>query len=64
MAKSTTMIPQSKKKPGPAATGKGTPVMTRLQPDLLDKLDAYRAQFSPEPSRPEAIRRLLAKALA
>lgn len=41
---------------GPAPTGKGTPVMVRLQPDLLYWLDAERAKLDPVPSRPEMIR--------
>jgi hypothetical protein len=44
----------------------GTPVMTRLQADLLAKLDGWRA-WQPDPvapSRPEAIRRLLVQALS
>ena len=35
----------------------------RLQPKLLAALDAYRQAQGDEPSRPEAIRRLLAEAL-
>lgn len=34
----------------------GTLVGVRLQPDLLDWLDAERAKLDPEPSRPEMIR--------
>jgi hypothetical protein len=34
-----------------------------LVPDQLDQLDAWRAKQDDAPSRPEAIRRLLAKAL-
>lgn len=30
--------------------------MVRLQPDLLDWLDAERAKLDPQPSRPEMIR--------
>ena len=42
-----------------------TPVMVRLQPDQLAQLDAWIAtQPAPEPSRPEAVRRLLAQVLA
>jgi len=47
----------ARKKPGPPATGKGTPILVRLQPDLLKALDSWA-----EPnhiSRPEAIRRLV-----
>lgn len=46
------------------ATGKGTPVMLRLQPGLLGKLDDHIAdQAEPKPTRPEAIRRLLEQSL-
>jgi hypothetical protein len=44
-------------------TGKGTPIVTRLHPPQLDQLDAWIAKQDDAPSRPEAIRRLLAKAL-
>jgi hypothetical protein len=37
--------------------------MVRLQPDQLGKLDAWRSAQDDEPSRPEAVRRLLDKAL-
>jgi len=47
------------KKMGRPATGKGTPVMLRLQPDLLAWVDAERAKLDPEPSRPEFIRGLI-----
>lgn len=48
-----------KKKRGPPATGKGTQVQVRLRPDLIEKIDALRAEQSPVPSRPEAIRQIL-----
>ncbi len=51
------MQPQSRQKPGPPPTGKGTPVQVRLQPDMLAQLDAWIAgRPDPKPSRPEAIR--------
>jgi len=34
-------------------------VRTRLPPDVLDRVDAWRAQQSDKPSRPEAVKRLL-----
>jgi hypothetical protein len=41
-----------------------TPVNTRLPPEELARLDAWiETQPDPKPSRPEAIRRLLEKAL-
>lgn len=46
---------------GRPATGQGTPVMVRLQPDLLAWLDAERAKLDPEPSRPELVRIYLEK---
>ena len=57
MDKARTVIPQKKR--GPAPTGKGEPVMTRLQDDLLNPLDAFREEQPDKPSRPEAIRRIL-----
>lgn len=62
MDKATTVI--SQKKRGPAATGKGEPVLTRLQDDLLDPLDTYRVTQADKPSRPEAIRRILRRWLS
>jgi hypothetical protein len=57
MSKSTTVI--SQKKRGPAPTGKGVPIMTRLQDDLLVPLDKFIEGEADKPSRPEAIRRIL-----
>jgi hypothetical protein len=55
----------SKKRRGPPATGKGTPIVVRLQPDQLAALDAYIArQPEPKPSRPEAIRRVMMGAIS
>jgi hypothetical protein len=58
---------QPRKKRGPPPTGKGKPVQVRLQPDLLEMVDAYARQmewpirptFWQDRSRPEAIRRIL-----
>lgn len=47
------MQPQKRGRP---ATGKGTPVQVRLQPDLLAQLDSYIESDRPGMSRPEAIR--------
>lgn len=54
----------TRKKPGPPATGKGEPVMVRLQPDLLAKVDGWlqgEANLSGKPvnSRAHAIREIL-----
>jgi hypothetical protein len=52
------------KKRGPPATGKGEPILVRLQPAQLAALDAWIARQDAQLSRPEAIRRLLEIALA
>lgn len=48
------------KKKRPNQTGQ--PVMVRLQPNQLSALDAWIGHQHPKPSRPEAIRRLVAHA--
>jgi Arc/MetJ-type ribon-helix-helix transcriptional regulator len=54
-----------RKKTGPAATGKGEPVVVRMHTPQLKALDAWIAQQEPPfPSRPEAVRRLVKLALA
>lgn len=55
-----TLIP---KKRGPKPTGQGTPVMVRVQPELLAALDDWRRAQPDLPGRSEAIRRLLAEKL-
>lgn len=40
-----------------------TPIMVRLQPDQLDALDGWIAAQDDKPSRPEAMRRILARQL-
>jgi hypothetical protein len=47
------------KKRGPPATGKGTLIGVRLQPPDLVRLDEWAAAQDDQPSRPEAIRRLM-----
>lgn len=51
------------KKRGRPATGKGESINVRLQPDQLAAVDAWAAKQEDGPSRPEAIRRLVEKAL-
>lgn len=52
------------KKRGRPATGRGQTVGVRIHDDQLAQLDAWIArQDEPQPSRPEAIRQLLAGAL-
>jgi hypothetical protein len=60
--KASTLSPQ-KRKPAPA--GKATSIDVLLEPNELTGLDAWIAsQAEPRPTRPEAIRRILAEALA
>ena len=62
MARQTVLT--EKKKRGPKPTGVGQLVGVRLQPDDLAALDAMiAASDDPKPTRPEAIRRVLVKAL-
>lgn len=42
----------------------GTPVLVRLQPDLLIALDNWCSQQRPIPSRPEAVRLLMNRGLS
>jgi len=56
MAKKTVL---AKKKRGPPPTGKGVQVVVRMQPAPLAALDAWVAKQKDQPSRPEAIRRLV-----
>jgi hypothetical protein len=56
MAKKTVL---AEKRRGPAPTGKGTQVVVRLQPDPLATLDAWVVKQKDNPTRAEAIRRLV-----
>jgi hypothetical protein len=56
------VIPQKKR--GPPATGKGAPIMVRVQPNQLAALDHWIARQENAPTRPEAIRQLMDFALA
>ena len=49
----------TKKRRGPAPTGKGTLVGVRLQPDRLAAVDAWIAKQNATMTRPEAIRAML-----
>jgi hypothetical protein len=53
--KKQTVIP--KKKRGPPPTGKGTPIVVRMQPSQLKALDFWIG--SNDLTRPEAVRRLV-----
>ena len=53
------------KRRGRPATGKGTSLNVRLQPDQLGQVDHWIAGCpEPRPSRPEAVRLLLQRALS
>jgi hypothetical protein len=56
MAKQTVI---AKKRRGPAPTGKGVPVVVRLQPPQLSALDAWIAKQNQPLTRPEAIRAMM-----
>jgi len=53
----------TRKKRGPAPTGKGEQIVVRMQPSPLAALDGWIKRNDPEISRPEAIRRLVDYAL-
>lgn len=55
-------IPDIRKR-GRPAIGEGTPVLVRLRPEELEKLDVWIKKNAPEISRPEAIRTLTAKGM-
>jgi hypothetical protein len=50
---------RTRKRRGPAPTGKGTLVGVRLQPDRLAAVDAWIAKQNATMTRPEAIRAML-----
>jgi hypothetical protein len=49
----------AKKRRGPPPTGKGVQVVVRLQPDPLGAIDDWVAKQKDQPTRAEAIRRLV-----
>ncbi|SIT53470.1 conserved hypothetical protein [Mesorhizobium prunaredense] len=55
MPKQETVV--SKKRRGPAPTGKGVPIMVLLQPDMLAGVDQFVAEH--DVSRPEAVRLII-----
>ena len=58
----TSTVSNTRKKIGRPAVN-ATPVTVRLPPDQLANLDAWRERQDDAPTRPEAIRRLVEKAL-
>ena len=61
MAEQETLLPRKRR--GPAPTGKGHPVVARMQPDLLAALDTFRSASEGNMTRPEAVRTLVRNAL-
>jgi hypothetical protein len=53
-----------KKKRGPPATGQGIQIQVRIHPEKLAELDRWIATQADQPSRPEAIRRIVERTLA
>lgn len=66
MSRSIRGTTKSKRRgPGrPKTTGKGAQIGMRWQAPLLAAIDAWRAEQDDEPSRAEAIRRLVERGLA
>jgi hypothetical protein len=64
MAKSIRDIPKKKRRGRPKTTGRGEGILVRLHDDALKSLDAWSHAQEDEPSRPEAIRRLVELGLA
>jgi hypothetical protein len=63
MARQPTKPDKIKRQPGPPATGIGTLIGVRIQPDDLELLDQWRNEQPDKPGRPEAIRRLVEMAV-
>ena len=60
MAKSTSEFKSAKnRRPGQS----GEMISTRVQPDMLELIDAWRREQPDQPSRPEALRRLAMRGL-
>jgi hypothetical protein len=57
------MAKGTKKRRGPKPTGKGHVVGVRIHPPLMKAIDAFRQEHDAHPSRPEAIRLILADSL-
>jgi hypothetical protein len=66
MKPESVLSPQpSQRRPGRPATGVGTPIQVRMQPDDLAALDRWIGDHAGrKPSRPQAIRALVSAALA
>ena len=56
---------KKRKKPGPPrTTGKGKLIGVRVLPSLLARIDEWASKQDGEPSRPDAMRRLIERALS
>lgn len=55
------MIEQKKKMGRPPTDTE--PVMIRMKPEMIENIDAYRRTLDDLPTRPEAIRRIVAEFL-
>ena len=55
------MVEQKKKMGRPKTDTE--PVMIRMKPDMIGDIDAYRRSLEDLPTRPEAMRRILAEFL-
>lgn len=55
-------MPEQKKKIGRPKTDT-KPVMIRMEPEMISEIDAYRRTLEDVPTRPEAMRRILANFL-
>ena len=56
-------LTQPKKQRGRPRTGVGAPIHVRMKPDQVEAVDAWAAEQPDNPSRAEAIRRLVEMAL-
>ncbi|RDV06432.1 hypothetical protein DXH95_03120 [Sphingorhabdus pulchriflava] len=59
----SSIINDNKKRRGRPATGLGTMVGVRLQPKELEAIDSWATSQPDQPSRPEAIRRIVRQVL-
>ena len=58
------MMTRNQKRRGRPATGTNPSIGVRMSPETLERLDDWRRKQPDLPGRPEAIRRIVEKALA
>jgi hypothetical protein len=63
MPKSIGVITKKRTRGRPKTTGTGTLIGVRLLPPVLTSVDQWAAQQADNPSRPEAIRRMIEQVL-